>query len=91
MDATSIMEFVKEAVKKLSVLCDKIAEATDLLEGALVKIKSAEDIGEESEMIRDTVLVAMSELRVACDEAETVTAEKYWPFPTYGDLLFGIR
>ena len=42
-------------------------------------------------MIRDTVLVAMSELRVACDEAETVTAEKYWPFPTYGDLLFGIR
>ena len=62
-----------------------------MLEGALVKIKSAEDIGEESEMIRDTVLVAMSELRVACDEAETVTAEKYWPFPTYGDLLFGIR
>ena len=25
------------------------------------------------------------------DEAETQTAEKYWPFPTYGDLLFGVR
>ena len=84
-------KYEKEAVKKLSILCDKIAEATDLLEGALVKIKAAESIGEESEMIRDAVLVAMSELRVACDEAETMTAEKYWPFPTYGDLLFGVR
>ena len=84
-------KYEKEAVKKLSILCDKIAEATDLLEGTLVKIKAAESIGEESEMIRDTVLVAMSELRVACDEAETMTAEKYWPFPTYGDLLFGVR
>ena len=84
-------KYEKEAVKKLSVLCDKIAEATDLLEGALVKIKSAEDIGEESAMIRDMVLVAMGELRVVCDEAETMTAEKYWPFPTYGELLFGVR
>ena len=84
-------KYEKEAVKKLSILCDKIAEATDLLEGTLVKIKAAESIGEESEMIRDAVLVAMSELRVVCDEAETMTAEKYWPFPTYGDLLFGVR
>ena len=84
-------KYEKEAVKKLSILCDKISEATDSLEGTLVKIKSAEDIGEESEMIRDAVLVAMSELRVACDEAETMTAEKYWPFPTYGELLFGVR
>lgn len=42
-------------------------------------------------MIRDVVLVRMSELRMACDEAETLTAKKYWPFPTYGELLFGIR
>ena len=84
-------KYEKEAVKKLSILCDKIAEATDLLEDTLVKIKAAESIGEESEMIRDAVLVAMSELRVACDEAETMTAEKYWPFPTYGELLFGVR
>jgi glutamine synthetase len=33
----------------------------------------------------------MAELRVVCDEAETVTAEKYWPFPTYSDLLFGVK
>jgi len=42
-------------------------------------------------MIRDTVLAKMSELRLACDEAETLTDRSYWPFPTYGDLLFAIK
>ena len=42
-------------------------------------------------MIRDDILQKMAELRVVCDEAETITAEEYWPFPTYGQLLFGVR
>ena len=29
--------------------------------------------------------------RVACDEAETLTAKTYWPMPTYADLLFGVK
>ena len=33
---------------------------------------------------------AMAALRTPCDEAETLTAAEYWPFPTYGDLLFGV-
>ena len=83
--------YERTTVKKLSLLCDKMAEATDALEDALLKAKAATDIGEESVLVRDLLLPAMSELRVACDEAETATAEGYWPFPTYGDLLFGVR
>lgn len=45
----------------------------------------------ESILIRDTVLPAMEHLRKVCDEAETLTARSYWPFPTYGDLLFSVR
>ena len=56
-----------------------------------MKIKDAGDIESESYMIRDVVLSKMGELRVACDEAETMTAKKYWPVPTYGDLLFGVK
>jgi len=48
-------------------------------------------IGAESIMIRDTVLGLMGELRVACDEAETLTAKTYWPMPTCADLLFGVK
>ena len=78
-------------LKKLARLEEQIAVRTDELEEAVMKLKDAEDIKSESYMIRDAVLGKMGELRVACDEAETMTAKKYWPFPTYGDLLFGVK
>ena len=78
-------------VGKLSELLDEISAKTDELEAAVLKIQDAGDIVEESEIIRDTVLPAMSELRVPCDKAETITAKSYWPFPTYADLLFGVK
>ena len=63
----------------------------DELEEAVMKLSDAESIESESYRIRDVILGKMGELRVACDEAETLTAKKYWPFPTYGDLLFGVK
>ena len=56
-----------------------------------MRLTGVEDVEAESNMIRDAVLGKMGELRAACDEAETITAKKYWPFPTYGDLLFGVK
>ena len=76
---------------KLSALTDQIAGRTDDLEASLLALKDSEDIISESYAIRDTVIGAMAALRAAVDEAETVTSEKYWPFPTYGELLFGVR
>ena len=61
------------------------------LETAIISLDNSEDIGAESVMIRDTVLGLMGELRVACDEAETLTAKTYWPMPTCADLLFGVK
>ena len=78
-------------VKKLSELTDRIFVRVDELQKAEIALRDAEDIVAESAMIRDKVLPAMCELRVACDEAETVTAKDYWPFPTYADILFSVR
>jgi glutamine synthetase len=78
-------------VKKLSALVDDISGKTDELEGALLKLHEAGDVVEESAAIRDTLLPKMSELRVPCDTAEVLTAKSYWPFPTYADLLFGVK
>ena len=83
--------YEKGIVEKLSALIDEIAEKTDELDAAIIKIHDAEDIIEESEMVRDTLLPVMSELRVPCDKAELLTAKSYWPFPTYEDLLFGVK
>lgn len=66
-------------------------EAADELDQALVKLKAISDVTEAANNIRDVILPKMSLLRVACDEAETLTAEEYWPFPTYDKLLFGVR
>ena len=78
-------------LKKLARLEEQIAVKTDELEETAMRLTGAEDVETESNMIRDAVLGKMGELRIACDEAETMTAKKYWPFPTYGDLLFGVK
>ncbi len=84
-------KYETELVKKLSLLLDEISEKTDMLESALMDLEKAKDTIEESEMIRDTILPKMCELRIPCDEAEVLTAKRYWPFPTYADLLFGTK
>ena len=78
-------------VSRLSALADQIYERAAELEDALTALENAGDILEESAAIRDTVLEKMRALRLACDQAETVTAKDFWPFPTYGDLLFGVN
>lgn len=78
-------------IKKLSVLIDRISFATDELESAIVQIGQSTNIVTESAAIRDILIIKMGNLRVACDEAEVLISKKYWPFPTYGDLLFGVR
>ena len=84
-------KYETESIKKLTLLTDEIAAATDKLEAALTEYKTIFDVTAAADFIRDVILQKMTELRVVCDEAETHTAEKYWPFPTYGDLLFGVR
>ena len=91
LDSTLVCGYETGVVRKLSALADLIASKAEELETALISLDKAEDIGAESVMIRDTVLGLMSELRIPCDEAETITAKNYWPMPTYADLLFGIK
>lgn len=84
-------KYEKGAIAKLSSLADEISDAATALDLELVKLKTVTDETEVAALIRDVVIQKMAELRVACDEAENVTSKKYWPFPTYSDLLFGVR
>ena len=84
-------EYEKKTVTKLSLLMEQILDKTETLEGEIMKLKFISDVKQESYAIRDSILPKMGELRAVADEAETLTADKYWPFPTYGELLFGVR
>ena len=78
-------------VTKLSELSDSIADATDDLEAEIEKFQAIEDVTEAANDIRDVILGKMDSLRAVCDEAETITAKEFWPFPTYSDLLFSVK
>ena len=82
--------YEKKWVGKLSALVEQMQSAVDELDSSLITLGMTKDTTEQSLLIRDQVLPRMCRLRAPADEAETLTAKKYWPFPTYGDLLFGV-
>ena len=97
--ATSLMRSVSSRVKcnyeistmeRLSELTDYILESVEALEDSLKKLSGYSDILSTSEAVRDDVLPKMEVLRGYVDEAEMLTSEKYWPFPSYGKLLFSV-
>ena len=49
-----------------------------------------QDIYNKAQVYKDEVLVAMLNLRKIVDTLEIKVDSKYWPIPTYIDLLFGI-
>ncbi|SCW49561.1 glutamine synthetase [Eubacterium ruminantium] len=97
---TSLMKSVSDKVKcnyevstmeRLSELTDYILESVEKLEASLEDLKSYDDIIKTSEAVRDKVLPDMEKLRGYVDEAEMLTSERYWPFPSYGKLLFSVN
>ncbi len=83
--------YEKNTITRLSQLTDAIDTAVRTLEEALIRCQTIEDITAASFMIRDEILPKMAELRVPCDEAETLVSAQVWPFPTYDKLLFGVK
>ena len=91
LDAAIPSRYESTLISKLSTLADLMFDRTEELEKAAAELSGIGDIQKQSEFVRDSILPKMASLRVAADEAETLTDSEYWPFPTYGDLLFGVR
>ena len=84
-------KYEKNLISKLSGLLEKIQDATEDLDRKIAEYKKISDVTEASCFIRDTIIPAMDALRAPADEAEAITDEKFWRYPTYGKLLFGVR
>ena len=83
--------YEEKVIAKLSSLTGSIFSKVKALETALIEVKNAEDSQAAANMFKDSVFEKMQSLRADCDEAESITASKYWPYPTYGELLFSVR
>jgi len=83
--------YEENLASRLSSLSGEISADVRELEVVLSAAVRQSDVTSRAFAIRDSVCSVMEKLRRACDEAESVTAEKYWPYPTYTELLFGVR
>lgn len=78
---------------------DMIRNLTNLSTNMYKKMLSLEELisqapkGDDqrlAEYYRDAIIPAMDRLRAVADEIEPLVGEKYWPYPTYGRMLFAV-
>ncbi len=84
-------EYETSLLKNLSKTNDGIEWETEKLEANMSKIADITDTEKLGYAIRDTILPDMAALRALVDSAEAVTAKEYWPYPSYGEILFSVR
>ena len=79
-------------ISELSGIATDMYKQTIALEEAVANVK---EISENAQQLangyRDFVIPAMNSLRCSVDKAELMTERKCWPYPTYSDLLFGVK
>jgi glutamine synthetase len=74
-------------------LLQEVSGSIGELQAAIAKLGAALEAEHDeglagARFCRDTVLVAMNEVRAASDKLETVVADDLWPLPTYQEMLF---
>lgn len=79
----------KDILRKLSELADELYSSSRELEGMIDSVAKISDIKEKAAYYKDAVIGKMAEVRHAADELEVIVGNKYWPFPTYGEIIYG--
>lgn len=78
-------------IEEISNLTSELSAQIDSLEDTMAKIDSSGvDMEERTHLYREQVVVGMQLARIMADAVELRIGEKYWPYPTYGDLLFTV-
>ena len=83
--------YERENVKDISLMLNAMYKQVKKLELDLLTsmwIRSSEEL---ADYYKDTIIADMAELRVSADEMETIASGEMWPYPSYGELLFGVR
>lgn len=83
-------EAEKELIKKLSASNEAMYFKIGEIEQLLVEVKDITDVEKAARFFADKIIPVMQEMRAYADDMEVNTAKKYWPFPTYGDILFSV-
>ena len=83
--------YEKEAITKISSLVDSIYNSLKELKKDINETPEFKTSLERGLYYRETVLTKMESTRKLVDELEVNVSKEYWPYPSYGDLLFGVK
>ena len=72
---------------RVSALTEELYTKGLALDAAVAQAPSA-DAETVANYYHDTILPAMDAVREPADQLEMLVGKKYWPFPTYSDILF---
>ena len=83
--------YEKETLRSMSALVGSGYRSVKKLEQDLLNAKSCGDVVELADFFKTVIISDMRQLRIIVDEMETMSEGKQWPYPSYGQILFGVR
>ena len=72
---------------KVSELTEELYTKSAALDEAVAAVPT-DDNEKAAHYYHDVVISAMDEVRAPADKLEGLVGKKFWPFPTYSDILF---
>ncbi len=82
--------YEEKTLCELSELNSAMYEYVLKLEEQVERAEEISDCLEKARYYKDNVLDTMNSLRTTVDKLEAITADEFWPVPTYSDLLFRV-
>ncbi len=80
----------EKLVCKLSDLLSACDTYIEELDKAVCEADKIADMKEKAMHDYNVICTTMANLRIAVDTLETIVGAKYWPYPTYDEILFSV-
>lgn len=77
-------------LKQVSALGESLYKKQEHLQQMMIKAQSVALPQKRAEFVRENLFVTLQEMRGVIDTLETMVGKKYWPYPTYGEMLFNV-
>ncbi len=80
----------REMLIECSALLSEARKALKHLETVTLEAAAEKDIVHSARRFHDEVIPAMNALRSPIDKLEFLVDKSYWPYPSYGDMMFQV-
>ena len=85
-EAQPVRELLWDVTSRLKTMRKALSDLKEME----IRAGEIKDAKEQAFFYKDTVRAYMQALRAPADELEMLVDKEYWPFPTYGQLMFEV-